>query len=121
MRPIISPFTGSLFAIAALSLAAPAQANPATTDANASALTPLNQSQFGPMPETDRAAVEAGINAEMDAAKAPSEDMLDLSDLPLVQDFMNESGEVGLSADTPISIMVTDSFGDRAVGLDYSF
>ncbi|MEL6250237.1 MAG: hypothetical protein AAFY78_04955 [Cyanobacteria bacterium J06648_16] len=121
MRSVLSPFAGFLFTIAALSLSAPAQANPAATDADASALMPLSQSQFEPMPQTDRAAVAAGINAEIDAAKAPSEDVLDLSTLPLVQDFVNESGEVGVSADTPVSITVTDSFGDRAVGLDYSF
>ena len=82
---------------------------------------PLERSAFSVEPQADPEVVAAGINAEMEAARAPGDDVMDLADVPLLQDFVDDKGRVALPIDLPVTITVTDSFGDNALGIDYSF
>lgn len=114
MRIVVLP--GCATAIALLNLPAVAIANSA-----AEALMPLQPSTFSVETIMSPDAVEADINAEIDAALAPGEDVINLSELPLLQDFVDEEGRIALPLDLPFGVTVTDSFGDQALGIDYQF
>ncbi|MEO1591027.1 MAG: hypothetical protein AAFU71_07015 [Cyanobacteria bacterium J06632_22] len=114
MRIVVLP--GCATAIALLNLPAVAIANSA-----AEALMPLQPSTFSVETIMSPDAVEADINAEIDAALAPGEDVINLSELPLLQDFVDEEGRIALPLDLPFGVTVTDSFGDQALGIDYHF
>ena len=93
----------------------------AIAESPAAALMPLEVSAFSVEPQANPNDVEADINAEIAAAQAARADVLDLSTVPLLQDFVNEDGQMALPMDLPFSITITDSFGDQAYGIDYRF
>ena len=107
----------SVSAIATVSLPMAAIAN-----SSAEALMPLEPSVFAVESQAKPEEVAADINAEMDHDQAlGDDDMFDLSEVPLLQDFVDEEGRVTLPIDLPFGVTVTDSFGDQALGIDYRF
>jgi hypothetical protein len=66
-------------------------------------------------------AIEANINADIASSREPGEDVLDLSEVPILRDFVNEQGQVEMPLDLPFDVRVVDSFGGYGVGINQDF
>jgi hypothetical protein len=66
-------------------------------------------------------AIEADINADMAASHEPDDNVLNLSDVPILRDFINEQGQVEMPLNLPFDVRVVDSFGGYGVGINQDF
>ena len=94
----------------------------AQASTGAADLLPLNENAITLQPQTKTLiAIEQDINTSFKAAQTPEQDTLDLSQLPIIREFVDSKGNFGLQMASSMSVNVVTTMDGYGLGINHKF